>query len=85
MIASDGKVIGAIAIADPLKESAISAINTLNRMGIHTVMLTGDQSSVANAIAKEIDQPSHSSSTTGSKSATYCQATTRGTHCCNGW
>ena len=54
IIASDNQVIGAIAIADPLKESAINAINTLNRMGIHTVMLTGDQSSVAHAIAKEL-------------------------------
>ncbi len=53
-IALDNKLIGLIAIADPIKESASQAVTALNEMGIHTVMLTGDNQSVADAIAKQL-------------------------------
>ncbi len=53
-IALDNQLIGLIAIADPIKETAQKAIIALNEMGIHTVMLTGDNQSVANAIAKQL-------------------------------
>ncbi|WP_165312058.1 heavy metal translocating P-type ATPase [Vibrio ziniensis] len=53
-IALDKQLIGLIAIADPVKESAAQAIQALNEMGIHTVMLTGDNQSVANSIASKL-------------------------------
>ncbi|MZI91635.1 cadmium-translocating P-type ATPase [Vibrio sp. CAIM 722] len=54
LIAIDQQIIGSIAIADPIKPEAKQAITTLNNMGIHTVMLTGDQQGVADAIGQEI-------------------------------
>lgn len=53
-IARNQQLIGIIAIADPIKVSAANAINKLHKMGIHTVMLTGDQHSVAAAIAQQL-------------------------------
>ena len=50
----DKQLIGLFAIADPVKESASQAIQALNEMGIHTVMLTGDNQSVANSIASKL-------------------------------
>ena len=52
-LAKDGKLIGAIIIADTLKDDAKSAIASLKAQKLHTVMLTGDSSTTANAIAKE--------------------------------
>ncbi|QXO18017.1 heavy metal translocating P-type ATPase [Vibrio ostreae] len=53
-IACQGQLLGLIAIADPIKQSAQQAIRALNEMKIHTVMLTGDHQSVADAIAREL-------------------------------
>ncbi|MFG0885099.1 heavy metal translocating P-type ATPase [Vibrio sp. CJQ_6] len=53
-VARDGRLIGLIGIADPVKESAIQAVQALNDSGIRTVMLTGDHQSVADAIAKQL-------------------------------
>lgn len=52
-LAKDGVLIGAIVIADTLKDNAKSAIASLKAQNLHTVMLTGDSESTANAIAKE--------------------------------
>ena len=52
-LAKDGMLIGAIVIADTLKDDAKSAIASLKAQKLHTVMLTGDSESAANAIAKE--------------------------------
>ncbi|EIO3980081.1 cadmium-translocating P-type ATPase [Vibrio vulnificus] len=48
------RLIGIIAISDPIKSDSKQAIQALKREGIHTVMLTGDNQSVANAIAQEL-------------------------------
>lgn len=53
-IALDHQLVGLIAIADPIKDSAPQAIKALNEMGIHTVMLTGDNQNVADSIAKQL-------------------------------
>lgn len=57
-LAKDGVFIGSIIISDTLKEDAKSAITSLKAQSLHTVMLTGDSETTANAIAKEtgIDQ-----------------------------
>lgn len=44
--------VGLIAVADPVKEGSIRAIRDFHEMGIHTVMLTGDNQRTAEAIQK---------------------------------
>lgn len=46
-------LLGMIAVADTLKEDSKQAITELKNMGIHVVMLTGDNQRTANAIARE--------------------------------
>lgn len=53
-IALDGELIGVIAITDPIKTDAKKALLTLKSQGIKTVMLTGDNQHVADAIGKEL-------------------------------
>ena len=43
-IAEDGKYLGALVISDTVKETAAGAVAELGKLGIRTVMLTGDQS-----------------------------------------
>ena len=52
-LAKDGVLIGTVVIADTLKDDAKSAIASLKAQKLHTVMLTGDSESAANAIAEE--------------------------------
>ncbi|SDJ15517.1 copper-translocating P-type ATPase [Natribacillus halophilus] len=47
-------LLGAIALADVVKESAKEAVDRLHEMGIETVMLTGDNEKVAHEVAKQI-------------------------------
>lgn len=47
----DGQYFGMIAVADTMKEDSAEAIEDLRRMGIRTVMLTGDNEQTARAIA----------------------------------
>ncbi|MDD6327273.1 MAG: heavy metal translocating P-type ATPase, partial [Lachnospiraceae bacterium] len=48
--ACDGKLIGIIAVADTIKEDSPRAIKEMQDMGIHVVMLTGDNERTAKAI-----------------------------------
>ncbi|PLX24508.1 copper-translocating P-type ATPase [Candidatus Parcubacteria bacterium] len=54
MLAENKKYLGFIAVADTLKESSKEAVAKLKQMGIKTIMLTGDNSLTAQAIAKKI-------------------------------
>ncbi|SDI91350.1 copper-translocating P-type ATPase [Natribacillus halophilus] len=47
-------LLGAIALADAVKESAKEAVERLHQMRIETVMLTGDNEKVAHEVAKQI-------------------------------
>ena len=47
------EMLGIIAVADTLKEDSPEAIRQLKNMGIHVVMLTGDNEITANAIGKQ--------------------------------
>ncbi|MCC8057148.1 heavy metal translocating P-type ATPase [Cloacibacillus sp.] len=49
----DGALAGIIAIADTIKEESARAVGELKNMGIHVVMLTGDNESTARAIGGE--------------------------------
>ncbi|ELB2898539.1 copper-translocating P-type ATPase [Vibrio alginolyticus] len=53
-VALDGELVGLIAIADPIKSDAKQALSALKSQGIKTVMLTGDNQHVANAIGQEL-------------------------------
>ena len=49
----DGKLKGVIAVADVIKEESPEAVRELQNMGIHVVMLTGDNERTARAIGRE--------------------------------
>ncbi len=51
--AIDGQLAALIAVADPIKEGSVEAIAGLNRLGIETAMLTGDNQRTAEAIGRE--------------------------------
>ena len=53
-VASDGKAIGVIAIADPIKASTPAAIAALRSSGLRIVMLTGDNATTARAVAAKL-------------------------------
>ena len=53
-IAIDGKAAGLIAIADPVKETAAGAVKALRGEGIRVVMLTGDNQTTAEAVARAL-------------------------------
>ena len=53
-IAVDGKIEGLLAIADAIKERSPEAVRQLQKMGLEVVMLTGDNSQTAEAIAREV-------------------------------
>ncbi len=53
--AKNDTFLGIIAVADKLKDDSKKAIKQLKKLGIYTVMLTGDNSRTANAIAGKID------------------------------
>lgn len=50
--ATEEQFLGMIAVADVLKEDSAKAISEIKNMGIHVVMLTGDNEKTANAIGK---------------------------------
>ncbi len=51
--ARDGHLMGIIAVADVIKEDSPQAVKQLQNMGIHVVMLTGDNERTARAIGKQ--------------------------------
>jgi Cu+-exporting ATPase len=53
-VASDGRFAGLIAVADPVRESAVQAIQQLKQAGIRVVMLTGDNHTTAAAVAQKL-------------------------------
>jgi Cu+-exporting ATPase len=54
LVAINGRAAGLIAVSDPVKPSAIEAIQLLHRERLKIVMLTGDTALSANAVAKKL-------------------------------
>ncbi len=54
ILAVEGRLEGAIAVADTLKDHSAEAVAALRTMGIEVVMLTGDNRRTAEAIAKQL-------------------------------
>ena len=50
----DGKLIGMIAVADAIKSDSTEAISQFKNMGLHVVMLTGDNERTARAIGERV-------------------------------
>jgi P-type Cu+ transporter len=54
-LAVDGEPAGLLAVADPIKPSTPEAIRALHAEGIRIVMLTGDNATTANAVARRLE------------------------------
>ena len=50
----DGRVIGLLGVADPIKESSREAIRMLQEDGMRILMLTGDNRTTASAVARKL-------------------------------
>lgn len=53
-VAVDGSAIGLLGVADPIKETTTEAIRQLHDAGLRIVMLTGDNRTTAEAVAKHL-------------------------------
>jgi Cu+-exporting ATPase len=53
-VAIDGRPAGVVAIADPIKDSTPAAIEALHTLRIHVVMMTGDNKTTAEAVARKL-------------------------------
>jgi Cd2+/Zn2+-exporting ATPase/Cu+-exporting ATPase len=54
IVARDGRFLGSVAIADIVRPEARSAIESFGRMGIRSILLTGDVSEVAKSVADQL-------------------------------
>ena len=54
ILSIDGTYAGYMTIADEIKQDAASSVQSMKSLGIHTVMLSGDKTSIAKKIAQEI-------------------------------
>ena len=50
----DGAVVGALALADEVREESRQAVDALHKLGIEVVMVTGDAQAVAESVAREL-------------------------------
>jgi Cu+-exporting ATPase len=53
-VAVDGRLVGLIAIADPIRPTSRDAVRRLERLGLDLVMLTGDDRRTADAVARAV-------------------------------
>jgi len=54
LISIDNEISGLIAVADPIKETTQDAIDALHNEGLKVVMITGDNLTTANAVARKL-------------------------------
>ncbi|MBA3666634.1 MAG: heavy metal translocating P-type ATPase [Sphingomonas sp.] len=54
LVAIDGRLAGLLAVADPVRPAARDAIDALRKEGLRVVMLTGDNQTTAQAVARAV-------------------------------
>lgn len=54
LVSISGMIAGIIGIEDPVKEGASEAVSSMKRMGIRTMMVTGDNPRTARAVAQKV-------------------------------
>jgi cation-transporting P-type ATPase A/B/Cu+-exporting ATPase len=54
LVSCDGAVIGAVAVADTIRESAVPAVRRLQQLGLRCVLMTGDNEVTAAAVAASL-------------------------------
>ena len=54
LLATETKVLGLFAVADTIRETSSQAVEELHRLGVKTIILTGDNPHTANAIAQQV-------------------------------
>jgi len=54
LVAEEGRFLGVIGVADEIKATSMTAISSFREMGIHVVMLTGDNRRTAEAVKKQL-------------------------------
>ncbi|WP_041312862.1 heavy metal translocating P-type ATPase [Mycobacterium sp. JS623] len=54
-VLSDDTVVGALALADEIREESRQAVDALHQLGIQVVMITGDAQTVADSVAAQLD------------------------------
>jgi Cu+-exporting ATPase len=53
VLSHDDRVVGAIAVSDPIRPSALAAVEALEKLGLRTILASGDSDSVARRIGGE--------------------------------
>jgi Cu+-exporting ATPase len=54
IVALDGRAAGVVAVADTLKPNTLEAVESLHRMGLEVIMITGDNERTAKAVASQV-------------------------------
>ena len=54
LVAVNGELDGVIGVADPVRDTSVTAVRQLKDMGLHVVMLTGDNRTVAEHVGRQI-------------------------------
>lgn len=54
IVAVDGKARGIVAVADTIKQESVAAIRGMHELGLHVVMITGDNERAARSVADEV-------------------------------
>lgn len=54
VVASDGKAVGVISLADTLRPEAVDTVSALHEMGMRIMMITGDNKETAESIARDV-------------------------------
>jgi Cu+-exporting ATPase len=53
-VSVDGKLAGYLGVMDPIKETSVKAIQSLQKLGIKVVMITGDNQKTAQVVANKV-------------------------------
>jgi Cu+-exporting ATPase len=54
-VAMDGKIAGLLGVADPVKATSPEALQSLQKLGLKVIMVTGDNQRTARAVAKKLN------------------------------